>query len=716
MSLDKMKQTNRFWKFVFFALAATLVVITAILSLLWQALSREEGRILISLANDYFLYIISAVFICIAVAFAGLEIIFITYIKPLKKICDEASMIYSSNPSHRITINGNKDIKALSYVINSFADLFENLNKNITEQILAARKKTEEERNLLAAIMAELPQGVFICNKCGRILLFNSLAKKIFSQESKSLKAEYFIGLGRSIFHLIDKELIGHAIEEIQTRLKNEQKSVASYFITPIHTGHLISVETIPILDQKKEMTGFILTFQDVSDDINTYDITHKTLVTLKKELSKHILLVKEELIQSYDKNRMNSSGRLPLIKILDQLPRHHERVSDIVLDAILTKVPLTKLLLSDFLNSMKSKADSQYGIKLNIIHQTENNRIQADKYLFTTALILLFKNLSDIILNNEFNIASLKTGNRIIFEITWQNRLSNKNQINKNQVEKLLYKRFNELPSLFYILKLNKAQLRIICDSFDFCSQINIITRAEFKTPLREKLRPPVIAGSRPEFYDFNLFKTEDENLDLLDTNLRTITYTVFDTETTGLNPDGGDEIISIAAVRIVNLRIAYQDIFEELVDPKRDIPMESYKIHGINYEMVNGKKDIRTILPIFKQFTSNTVIVGHNIAFDMKMLKVKEKTTQIKFSNPVLDTLLLSAILHPVHERHDMENIAKRLGVNIIGRHTALGDAIATAEIFLKLLPILNSNGILTLKDAIKASKKSYYARLKY
>lgn len=61
-------------------------------------------------------------------------------------------------------------------------------------------------------------------------------------------------------------------------------------------------------------------------------------------------------------------------------------------------------------------------------------------------------------------------------------------------------------------------------------------------------------------------------------------------------------------------------------------------------------------------------------------------------------------------------MENIARRLGVNILGRHTALGDAITTAEIFLKLLPILNSNGILTLKDALSASQKTYYARLKY
>ena len=170
------------------------------------------------------------------------------------------------------------------------------------------------------------------------------------------------------------------------------------------------------------------------------------------------------------------------------------------------------------------------------------------------------------------------------------------------------------------------------------------------------------------------------------------------------------------MGAVRIVNSRILSDEVFEELVDPRRDIPVASYRIHGINQEMVAEKDPIEKVLPRFRQFVSDTVLVGHNIAFDMKLLKLKEPATRVRFTNPVLDTLLLSAILHPIHEQHDMENIARRLGISIIGRHTALGDALTTAEIFLKLIPILNSNGILTLGDAMHASKKSYYARLKY
>lgn len=235
----------------------------------------------------------------------------------------------------------------------------------------------------------------------------------------------------------------------------------------------------------------------------------------------------------------------------------------------------------------------------------------------------------------------------------------------------------------------------------------------------LNTEIRDQVLSArkeSRPEFYDFDLFKINHDTNDLFNTDLNNIIFTVFDTETTGLDPVGGDEIISIAGVRIVNNRIVYQDIFEELVDPKRKISMESYKIHGINHEMLKGKVDIETILPLFKIYSHDTVLLGHNIAFDMKMMKVKEESTKTIFSNPVLDTLLLSAVVYLTSKLHDLENIANRLGVNIIGRHTALGDTIATAEIFLKMIPLLNSNGILTLKNALEASKETYFSRLKY
>ena len=110
--------------------------------------------------------------------------------------------------------------------------------------------------------------------------------------------------------------------------------------------------------------------------------------------------------------------------------------------------------------------------------------------------------------------------------------------------------------------------------------------------------------------------------------------------------------------------------------------------------------------------------MLVAHNAAFDLRFLQLKEASTGVKFIQPVLDTLLLSAVAHADYEgaEHDLAAIAARLGVDVIGRHTALGDAIVTGEIFLKLLPLLTARGIRTLKDAREASRKTLYAKVKY
>ncbi len=683
-----MTQTNRFWKFVFASALGIFLMAAGLLAFIWFRLSPGQEDLLITIGQDDVYPLLWLVFLVIGSLWVVFDITYNTYIRPLKRMSAEAEVIYASNPSHRLNIKGSKDIIALARVINDFADMFENLNKTITEQILAARKETEKERNLLAAIMSELPQGVIICNKSGRILLFNSIAKKLFTPKRSAHGTEYFLGLGRSIFHLFDKQLIVHALNEIQERLNNQKESVGSFFITPIYMEKLISVEAIPILDKYTEMTGFILAVQDISQDIQKYEIIDTQLAEFQATL--------ENKISAWN---------------FESMEKQFLNLSTIIRDLSLSKLPLTTLNLKNFLRTLQKKTGHECDIRINIFNDQWNTRLLADAYSLTRAFLFLFQNLSRLLALTEFNLVISNSAEAIGFAISWDETVCQ-----LIDIDAVLHQRINALPGLGYVLKFNNARIEFVSQDKNTCSGVNILAKAGKKSLLPSKKRAPVMAGSRPEFYDFDLFSVDIQSKNLLDTSLKELNYTVFDTETTGLNPDGGDEIISIGAVRIVNNRIVYQDVFEELVNPKRDIPVASYRIHGINYEMVMEKDPIERVLPRFRQFIADTVLLGHNIAFDMKMLKVKEKSTGIRFNNPTLDTLLLSAMLHPVHEQHDIENIAKRLGVNIIGRHTALGDAITTAEIFKRLIPILNSNGILTLKDAVKASQRTYYARLKY
>jgi len=220
----------------------------------------------------------------------------------------------------------------------------------------------------------------------------------------------------------------------------------------------------------------------------------------------------------------------------------------------------------------------------------------------------------------------------------------------------------------------------------------------------------------SRPEYYDFDLFQQPGQTRELDDRPLKELTYTVFDTETTGLEPSAGDEIIAIGAVRIVNGRLLSGEVFDQLIDPRRRLQPASMKVHGIRPEMLQGQPTIERVLPAFHKFCEDTVLVGHNAAFDMRFLRLKEKAFGVRFAHPVLDTLLLDALLHENLASHQLEAIAGRFGVSTAGRHTAVGDAVMTGEVFLRMIPLLSERGIATLGQARDACERTYYARLRY
>jgi DNA polymerase-3 subunit epsilon len=211
-------------------------------------------------------------------------------------------------------------------------------------------------------------------------------------------------------------------------------------------------------------------------------------------------------------------------------------------------------------------------------------------------------------------------------------------------------------------------------------------------------------------DYYDFDLFHRPLSSGFSVETPLRNLSYVVFDTETTGLNPLDGDKLISIAGVRIVNSRILRNETFESLVNPERLIPARATRVHGITDAHVASAPKGDEVLSRFRGFVGDSVLVAHNAGFDMAVLEVSETGSRLFSSMMIFDTHLLSASLHDHASGHGLDSIASRLGVTIEAgeRHTALGDALITAEIFVKFLSILEARGLNSLGQVLDRMKK--------
>lgn len=169
--------------------------------------------------------------------------------------------------------------------------------------------------------------------------------------------------------------------------------------------------------------------------------------------------------------------------------------------------------------------------------------------------------------------------------------------------------------------------------------------------------------------------------------------TFIVLDIETTGLDSKN-NELTEVGAVKVVNKKIV--DSFHCFVNPQMPIPKEITELTGIDDEMVKDAPAVEEVLPRLIEFFGDAVLVAHNASFDLGFLKEKCKRINAEIKNGILDTLALSRELLKDIKRHSLNYVAKHLNIPMGRHHRALDDAKTTAQILVRLLDILESEGI--------------------
>jgi len=226
-------------------------------------------------------------------------------------------------------------------------------------------------------------------------------------------------------------------------------------------------------------------------------------------------------------------------------------------------------------------------------------------------------------------------------------------------------------------------------------------------RTRLRgRKLQPPA---------DTNLMALDHLGLNQKAKSLR---YVVLDLETTGLS-HSRDRVVSMAAFRVVEGRIPLGDTFSSLVNPGRTIPPSAIRIHGIVPSMVADADSFAEVFDQFLQYLGTDILVGYHVRFDLHFLNIYMKQQYgFPLQNLALDaSLMCRKIVTPQHmgsytRRYrgnpSLDAVARHFDIDIVQRHTALGDALATAMIFQRILAELERKGSGRLRNLLSVSSR--------
>ncbi len=289
----------------------------------WSSLGPERDG-LIAAAAEHFGSLVGLAIASVSGYALLVWVLFQSYVAAPLSLAQETQLVTHGNASHRIEPVGVSEIQELARAINTLADEREALGREVDARIADAQKKVQEERDRLAAIISEATQAVLVCNVAGRILLYNRRATQLLGNPpgaKPAVAGAALVGLGRSVFAILERGQVAHALERIQAGLRDGTPHPASFVnargeqllrvhVAPVLRGARVApaAEDGPDAAAESAITGFVLRIDDVTKPLQAGSRTEAILVSLT-DASRRALANIRAAVETLRRSRPPSTG-----------------------------------------------------------------------------------------------------------------------------------------------------------------------------------------------------------------------------------------------------------------------------------------------------------------------------------------------------------------------------------------------------------------------
>ncbi len=262
-----MRAARRYWVWLAVFYAGMLAIIGAFALVAGAGLDETHRSSMSAMLAESGPALIYAAGILLFICAGVLGWVFRRYPQAAHQLADQTRVLLAASPGQTVASNGGPEMVELAAVINQLADGYQRLERDLDAKAAEARARVEEERNRFAALMSELSEGVVVCNADGRILLYNAVAANLVgSAEARSARGSFTpLGLGRSVFGLLERDQVAHALDKIHQQLERNVERPHTRFVTGAANGSVLRVQVAPFLSAERRVAGMVFTLDDVS-------------------------------------------------------------------------------------------------------------------------------------------------------------------------------------------------------------------------------------------------------------------------------------------------------------------------------------------------------------------------------------------------------------------------------------------------------------------